>query len=193
MHNGLTKVCVFGSQMIELNSYLCTQIKWRTKNMKERLVLLEMMGELFRRMHHLSPMAAKILSVLAIEGYMYGLTFEDLIERLGVSKSALSTNIHLLLDKELIYYETKEGKRRKYFKSFPFNKRFEGFLELIRYEKDFTMRFQQYMKAQNENEHLFTEERIHKLGLFLDYLNQIEHLTQDFLKKLKQEEISEKP
>ena len=179
--------------MIELNNYLCIQIKWRTKNMKERLVLLEMMGELFRRMHHLSPMAAKILSVLAIEGYMHGLTFEDLIERLGVSKSALSTNIHLLLDKELIYYETKEGKRRKYFKSFPFNKRFEGFLELIRYEKDFTMRFQQYMKAQNENEHLFTEERIHKLGLFLDYLNQIEHLTQDFLKKLKQEEISEKP
>ena len=161
--------------------------------MKERTALLEMMEELFRRMHHLSPMAAKILSVLAIEGHMHGLTCEDLIERLEVSKSALSTNIHLLLDKELIYYETKEGKRRKYFKSFPFDKRFEGFLELIRYEKDFTMRFQQYMKAQNENEHLFTEERIHKLGLLLDYLNQIEHLTQDFLKKLKQEEISEKP
>ena len=161
--------------------------------MKERLVLLEMMAELFRRLHYLSPMAAKILSVLAIEGRTHGLTFEDLIERLKVSKSALSTNIYLLLDKELIYYETKEGKRRKYFKSFPFNKRFEGFLELIRYEKDFTMRFQQYMKAQNENEHLFTEERIHKLGLFLDYLNQIEHLTQDFLKKLKQEVISEKP
>ena len=161
--------------------------------MKERLVLLEMMGELFRRMHHLSPMAAKILSVLAIEGYMHGLTFEDLIERLEVSKSALSTNIHLLLDKELIYYETKEGKRRKYFKSFPFDKRFEGFLELICYEKDFTMRFQQYMKAQNEDEQTFTEKKIHKLGLFLDYLNQIEHLTQDFLKKLKQEEISEKP
>jgi transcriptional regulator len=142
-------------------------------------------------MHHLSPMAAKILSVLAIEGCVHGLTFEDLIERLGVSKSALSTNIHLLLDKELIYYETKEGKRRKYFKSFPFNKRFEEFLELIRYEKDFTMRFQQYMKVQNEDKHIFTEERIHKLGLLLDYLEQIEALTQDFLKKLKPEEIHE--
>ena len=161
--------------------------------MKERLVLLEMMAELFRRLHYLSPMAAKILSVLAIEGRTHGLTFEDLIERLGVSKSALSTNIHLLLDKELIYYETKEGKRRKYFKSFPFDKRFEGFLGLIRYEKDFTVRFQQYMKAQNESEHSFTEERIHKLGLLLDYLEQIETLTENFLKKLKQEEISEKP
>ncbi|WP_404982494.1 hypothetical protein [Capnocytophaga granulosa] len=49
------------------------------------------------------------------------------------------------------------------------------------------------MKAQNESEHSFTEERIHKLGLFLDYLEQIEALTEDFLKKLKQEEISEKP
>lgn len=70
---------------------------------------------------------------------------------------------------------------------------FEGFLGLIRYEKDFTVRFQQYMKTQNESEHSFTEERIHKLGLFLDYLEQIEALTEDFLKKLKQEEISEKP
>ena len=48
--------------------------------MKERLVLLEMMAELFRRLHYLSPMAAKILSVLAIEGRTHGLTFEDLIE-----------------------------------------------------------------------------------------------------------------
>ncbi|WP_454998091.1 MarR family transcriptional regulator [Capnocytophaga granulosa] len=164
----------------------------KNEDMKERLVLLEMMAELFRRLHYLSPMAAKILSVLAIEGRTHGLTFEDLIERLKVSKSALSTNIHLLLDKELIYYETKEGKRRKYFKFFPFDKRFEGFLGLIRYEKDFTVRFQQYMKTQNESEHSFTEERIHKLGLFLDYLEQIEALTEDFLKKLKQEEISEK-
>jgi len=161
--------------------------------MKERTALLQMMEELFRRLHHLSPMAAKILSVLAIEGSVHGLTFEDLIERLQASKSTISTNINLLLDKELIYYVMKEKKRRKYFKPFPFDKCFEEFLGLIRYEKDFTMRFQQYMKAQNENEHLFTEERIHKLGLFLDYLSQIEHLTQDFLKKLKQEEISEKP
>jgi len=159
----------------------------------EKNTLIEMMSELFRKMHHVSPMAAKILSVLVIEGSAEGLTFEYLIERVQASKSTLSTNINFLLDKGLIYYDTKEGKRRKYFKSFPFDKRFEGFLGLIRYERDFTVRFQQYMKAQNESEHSFTEERIHKLGLFLDYLNQIEHLTQDFLKKLKQEEISEKP
>jgi len=110
--------------------------------MKERTALLQMMEELFRRLHHLSPMAAKILSVLAIEGSVHGLTFEDLIERLQASKSTISTNINLLLDKELIYYVMKEKKRRKYFKSFPFDKRFEEFLGLIRYEKDFTMRFQ---------------------------------------------------
>ena len=104
--------------------------------------LIEMMGELFRQMHHLSPMAAKILSVLAIEGCSAGLTFEELLERLHTGKSTLSTSINLLLDKDLVYYHVKEGKRRKYFKSFPFDKRFEGFLGLIRYEKDFTIRFQ---------------------------------------------------
>ena len=160
---------------------------------KEKIALEEMMTELFRRLHHLSPMAARTLSVLAIEGSAEGLTFEGLIERLQASKSTLSTSINLLQDKELVYYETKENKRRKYFKSFPFDKRFGEFLDLVRYEKDFTVRFQQYMKAQNESEHSFTEERIHKLGLFLDYLEQIEALTEDFLKKLKQEEISEKP
>ena len=185
--------------------------------MKERLVLLEMMAELFRRlgMKNLEVVInsvgcprcrpvyreALLQHFQARRGELCETCLERmdrnplriLVERLKVSKSALSTNIHLLLDKELIYYETKEGKRRKYFKSFPFDKRFEGFLGLICYERDFTVRFQQYMKTQNESEHSFTEERIHKLGLFLDYLEQIEALTEDFLKKLKQEEISEKP
>ena len=41
-----------------------------------------MMSELVRKMHDVSPMAAKILSVLVIEGCAEGLTFEYLIERL---------------------------------------------------------------------------------------------------------------
>jgi len=63
-----------------------------------------MMSELVRKMHDVSPMAAKILSVLVIEGCAEGLTFEYLIERLQASKSTLSTNINFLLDKGLIYY-----------------------------------------------------------------------------------------
>ena len=108
-----------------------------------------MMSELVRKMHDVSPMAAKILSVLVIEGCAEGLTFEYLIERLQASKSTLSTNINFLLDKGLIYYDTKEGKRRKYFKSFPFDKRFSGFLELIRTERDFTLRFRKYIDDQD--------------------------------------------
>ena len=159
---------------------------------KEKIALEEMMTELFRRLHHLSPMAARTLSVLAIEGSEEGLTFEGLIERLQASKSTLSTSINLLQDKELVYYETKENKRRKYFKSFPFDKRFGEFLDLVRYEKDFTIRFESYMKEQNQREHIFPQERINKMDVFLDFLTQIEELTQDFLEKLKQEETREK-
>lgn len=159
---------------------------------KEKIALEEMMTELFRRLHHLSPMAARTLSVLAIEGSAEGLTFEGLIERLQASKSTLSTSINLLQDKELVYYETKENKRRKYFKSFPFDKRFGEFLDLVRYEKDFTVRFESYMKEQNQREHIFPQERINKMDVFLDFLTQIEELTQDFLEKLKQEETREK-
>lgn len=159
---------------------------------KEKIALEEMMTELFRRLHHLSPMAARTLSVLAIEGSAEGLTFERLIERLQASKSTLSTSINLLQDKELVYYETKENKRRKYFKSFPFDKRFGEFLDLVRYEKDFTIRFESYMKEQNQREYIFPQERINKMDVFLDFLTQIEELTQDFLEKLKQEETREK-
>ena len=159
---------------------------------KEKIALEEMMTELFRRLHHLSPMAARTLTVLAIEGSAEGLTFEGLIERLQASKSTLSTSINLLQDKELVYYETKENKRRKYFKSFPFDKRFGEFLDLVRYEKDFTIRFESYMKEQNQREHIFPQERINKMDVFLDFLTQIEELTQDFLEKLKQEETREK-
>ena len=159
---------------------------------KEKIALEEMMTELFRRLHHLSPMAARTLSVLAIEGSAEGLTFEGLIERLQTSKSTLSTSINLLQDKELVYYETKKNKRRKYFKSFPFDKRFGEFLDLVRYEKDFTARFESYMQEQNQREHIFPQERINKMDVFLDFLTQIEELTQDFLEKLKQEETREK-
>ena len=159
----------------------------------EKNTLIEMMSELFRKMHHVSPMAAKILSVLVIEGCAEGLTFEYLIERVQASKSTLSTNINFLLDKGLIYYDTKEGKRRKYFKSFPFDKRFSGFLELIRAERDFTLRFRKYISEQDPlQQDEFAKKRIRKTGILLDYLGKMESLTEDFLEKLKQEDIREK-
>ena len=48
------------------------------------------------------------------------------------------------------------------------------------------------MKEQNQREHIFPQERINKMDVFLDFLTQIEELTQDFLEKLKQEETREK-
>ena len=139
-----------------------------------------MMSELVRKMHDVSPMAAKILSVLGVEGCAEGLTFEYLIERLQASKSTLSTNINFLLD-------------RKYFKSFPFDKRFSGFLELIRTERDFTLRFRKYIDDQDpQHTDRFLERRMKKTGILLDYLGKMESLTEDFLEKLKQEDIREK-
>lgn len=65
-------------------------------------------------------------------------------------------------------------------------------MDLVRYEKDFTARFESYMKEQNQREYIFPQERINKMDVFLDFLTQIEELTQDFLEKLKQEETREK-
>ena len=81
----------------------------------------------------------------------------------------------------------------EYFKSFPFDKRFSEFLELIRYERDFTLRFRKYIDDQDpQHTDRFLERRMKKTGVLLDFLGKMESLTEDFLEKLKQEDIREK-
>lgn len=148
----------------------------------EKNELVEGLASLFRRLHKISPMASKILATLVLEGYPEGLTFEQLVTSFQASKSTISSNLNTLLALELIYYETKEGKRRKYFKSFPFTKRFTDFLDNVQYEKDFTNRFLQYMETAPPPEG--PEEwskKTQNLQMLLSYLSEIEKLTTRFL------------
>ncbi len=148
----------------------------------EKNELVEGMASLFRRLHKISPMASKILATLVLEGYPEGLTFEQLVTSFQASKSTISSNLNTLLALELIYYETKEGKRRKYFKSFPFTKRFTDFLDNVQYEKDFTNRFLQYMEtAPPPEEPEEWSKKIQNLQMLLSYLSEIENLTTRFL------------
>ena len=64
---------------------------------------------------NLSPLSAKIYSYLLFDFSQEGLTFEQLIEVFGASKSSISTNLNLLLNQNLIVDMNRVDQRKRYF------------------------------------------------------------------------------
>ncbi|GGA72198.1 hypothetical protein GCM10008015_11060 [Flavobacterium palustre] len=98
---------------------------------KEREEIIELYGNYFEKLYNISPLAARILGTLIIDGCKTGLTFESLVEKLGASKSSISTNLNLLLKMEKISYFTKSGDRKKYFKPANLSERLSNIIKLI--------------------------------------------------------------
>ena len=151
---------------------------------KEKQDLIVAMSELFRRLYKISPITAKILSALVIDGSKQGLSFVQLQKQLDMSKSTLSESLSALVNLNLKFYETRDGKQRKYYRSFPFDKRFSEFLENIRYEKDFVLRVINYLGMQQFEDDMMRIKKLEKLNIFAEYLTEIEKITTEFLVKI---------
>ena len=102
---------------------------------KEREELIEMFGIHFELLYNLPPLGSRILGLLIIDGCKTGLTFEEIVEKLGASKSSISTNLNLLLKMDKINYYTLSGDRKKYFKPSPFSERLTNYLKILDFEK----------------------------------------------------------
>lgn len=111
---------------------------------KEREEIIEMFGNHFEKLYNIPPLAARILGTLIIDGCKTGLTFESLVEKLGASKSSISTNLNLLLKMDKIYYFTKVGDRKKYFKPANLSERLANFRKLIDSEMVIVNRLVEY-------------------------------------------------
>ncbi|HLW39422.1 MAG TPA: hypothetical protein VKX31_03455 [Brumimicrobium sp.] len=101
----------------------------------EREELIEMVAIHLQNLHTIPPLCGKIWATLIIEGKSKGLTFDDLLEKLKVSKSSISTNLNLLLRTKQIYFTTKDGERKKYFKTISFSERLERMFNNLNFEK----------------------------------------------------------
>ena len=101
----------------------------------EKQELIEMFGIHFEHQYNISPLAARILGVLIIDGCKSGVTFEELVAKMKASKSSISTNLNLLQKMDLINYFTVSGDRKKYFKAAPLSERLKNYLNLIDSEK----------------------------------------------------------
>ncbi|PZR24078.1 MAG: hypothetical protein DI539_01295 [Flavobacterium psychrophilum] len=103
---------------------------------KEREELVELFGVFFETTHHLPPLGARILGNLIVDSKGSNVTFDQLVERMGASKSSVSTNLNLLLKLGKITYFTMPGDRKKYYKPTPFSDRFNSYLKMIDMEKE---------------------------------------------------------
>lgn len=102
---------------------------------QEREDLIESFGVYFESFYHMSPLGSRILGLLIVDGIKSGLTFEQLVEKTGASKSSVSTNLNLLLKMEKVTYYTISGDRKKYYRSSPFSERLKSYLKIIAYER----------------------------------------------------------
>ena len=111
---------------------------------KEREELIEMFGIHFESIYQIPPLAGRILGLLVIEGCKSGLTFEYIVEKLGASKSSISTNLNLLLKTEKVIYFTIPCDRKKYFKSAALSIRLSNYLKFLESENYITDRIFEY-------------------------------------------------
>tara|TARA_R110000868_G_scaffold142045_2_gene359128 strand:- start:13064 stop:13555 length:492 start_codon:yes stop_codon:yes gene_type:complete len=102
---------------------------------KERNELIEVFCVHFESLHNIPPLASRILGLLIVDGCKAGLTFENVVDKVGASKSSVSTNLNLLLKMELIYYFTISGDRKKYFKGAPLSERLLKYKKMLESEK----------------------------------------------------------
>jgi len=82
---------------------------------QEQKLLIEKLGVMHEK-SGIQPAAARVLSLLLVSDNPE-LTFEEIIRALGISKSAASNAINLLLNTNRLEYVTKPGDRKRYFRT----------------------------------------------------------------------------
>ncbi len=109
--------------------------------------LISFYGEFF----NLPPLAAKIQAFLIFDFDRQGVTFEELVEAFSVSKSSVSTTLHLLLDIGLIKELPIEGRRRLFSINNEFIQlRFEELLKRLKLEDSLFERLMEFRGTQGK-------------------------------------------
>lgn len=83
---------------------------------REQKVLVEEIGLYFEETYGFSPLMARIHVLLILCPYS-GYTFDEIVKYTCSSKSSVSTNLNMLIEKGNIEYFTKSGDRKRYFRN----------------------------------------------------------------------------
>lgn len=96
--------------------------------------LIERMG-VFYEQHGIPPMEGRIMSLLIVCDEPE-LTFDQIRELLGISKSTTSSALNMLLLTKRAIYRTKPGDRKRYFAS-----------NIVQWQQGFTENFQKFFEV----------------------------------------------
>jgi len=149
---------------------------------KEKEELIEMFGIHFETHHRFSPLSARILSLLIVENCRPGITFDDLVLKLGASKSSVSTNLTLLLKMGKLEYFTVSGDRKKYYRPASFGSRMRTYLQIVLDEKKMVDRMVTYKNkiAKTDTEFINLE----MLKVYQEHVEDFEGFLNNTIKKL---------
>lgn len=149
---------------------------------EEKKQLIEQIGLGFGDRMGVSPLAARIYGLLTLSSYE-GLTFEEVREALGSSKSSTSINLNVLTQLKFVEYYTRPGDRKRYFKvSKSFQKKY-----LIQYSLTLHNEVNLISKINTYNKKHYPEKFINEnsMGTIMqEYLKAQEELVEVTLKKM---------
>jgi DNA-binding transcriptional regulator GbsR (MarR family) len=132
--------------------------------------LIERMG-VFYEQHGVPPMEGRIMSLLIVCDEPE-LTFDQIRELLGVSKSATSSALNMLLLTQRVVYKTKPGDRKRYFTS-----------NIVEWQESFTENFQKFfgvIKIMKEALNQRTPNTPEFNGQMAEFIEFIEYLSIEF-------------
>lgn len=161
----------------------------KTKASNKQKELIEEIGLQLETRLQISPLAARIYALLTLSSYN-GITFEEIREVIGSSKSSTSVNINVLLQLKYIEYYTKSGDRKRYFKVSKYYKLISLELYYQSLENDIKMvdKINTYNKTNHPEK--FTKEK--SLGLITqDYLKKMQDSVKETINKIKNYQASE--
>ncbi len=136
----------------------------------EQQELIERMG-VFYEQHGLPPMEARISSLLIVCDQPE-LTFDQIRELLGISKSATSNALNMLLLTKKVIYKTRPGDRKRYFTS-----------NIVEWQKGFTEGFQKFFDVIKIMKEALSQRTPETPGFnkqMADFIEFIEYLSTEF-------------
>lgn len=154
---------------------------------KEKEEIIELFGVHFEKHHNMPPLAARIFATIILNNREKDLTFEELVNITGASKSSVSTNLHLLLETKKIEYYTICGDRKKYFKPSSLAERIKNHLEIVKSEQILINRIKNYENQFHLQSSNVKESKVK--DLYSEYVNEFERLINEFINKIEEIEI----
>lgn len=136
----------------------------------------------YEKYYKFQPLTAKIYALLVFNNCSEGITFDDFVEVLQVSKSSVSHSLSTLIEINFIEQYKKENERKRYFKINKnlFLKRLEDVQERLIEEKKIYTKIRDYKKS-NTNV-LFKDEAF---SLYITHLEDASNSITKTIKNLK--------